>query len=452
MIATDMLTMTQASGWPVAVAVVVLASIVGCQDPEDGFIEAKDFDNLDAWRDFVDRHGEDHKHPKVLEGRQILADRLLEVCTEAGDGQGAREAPTGCLAPIWAELPETRSGERAATLQGQRALQACDVAADRASCLEGVVRLFDGFDVGQVAAEEAAKGQVSRCNEGDPTAQCYRAVAIAWEGTQAGAGATTAAQLLEAPAEEQAAWLADNPLTAAAAVLRGRLCVGRSVLVFDEANREKLARDGVAALVRIRQAGGAGSQGQPVAPADRGSPLVERLKAAGCAVVHWTEPDVTVNIATGRKEVDSGDANGGAAGAVAVARKYKPEHKLKKKDRAKHDIVVRARRVASQRLKYSFNDPLKIAFKRTTEITRRRKKKGGVVSHSWTFMQSQGLSEPVKDQLAKQAAEALKDLDLRHSSALLALLDTALTEAAREDSDRAAAEPADEAPEPVAPD
>ena len=261
---------------------------------------------------------------------------------------------------------------------------------------------------------------MSRCTRGDPSPDCYKAVSAAWEGTEAAAGADKVAELLKASGEDQAAWLREHPMASAAKILRGRLCLGRTVLVFDDAKREKLAGDGVAAMVRIRQAGGWGVQYGARGWASSAVPLVKRLTAAGCTVEHWTEPDVAVNIATGRKEVERGESS----------QTYRPSHKLKKAHRAKHDVVVWAHRVAAEHLKYSFGDPLKISFKRTTEVARRGEPKGRVVQDKWTFMETQKLAEPVRDRLAQKAADALRAQRARHDESVLRLVDAALADAA----------------------
>ena len=61
---------------PAGGLVCLLALFAGCQSPEDGFTEAQDFDNVEAWREFIDRHGEQRDDPRPGDPRRSSAGSL----------------------------------------------------------------------------------------------------------------------------------------------------------------------------------------------------------------------------------------------------------------------------------------------------------------------------------------------------------------------------------------
>ena len=398
---------------PGILSITALAS-AGCESPEEGFAKAEDFNSLESWQEFIEKHGEDFDRPKVAEGRERLAGRMLEDCKDSQSEGASAE----CFTPIWRGFAGTQAGRESAAAQGGVALDRCDAdartddAADHPGCVADVAKRFKGFDVGARAAEQAAEFAIAACLKGSPTPQCLRAIAEAWDGTEAARGAVEVADLLGGPAEAKGAWLRKNPASPGATVLRTGLCLGKKVLIFEDAEKQRLALDGVAAVVRIRAAQ---MKLHPVSKPRRPS-LSDRLEAAGCSVKRWTEPEVAVNIATGRKEVWDGE----------VHHKYRPGHKLKKAHRAKYDLIVWSRATAVESLKKSYNSPLKIRFKLKTEVSGKGQRRGRTVKQKWTYKQRQGLGSEAGRALVKEAAREL-DTQLReHALAVLALADGVL--------------------------
>jgi hypothetical protein len=171
------------------------------------------------------------------------------------------------------------------------------------------------------------------------------------------------AQAAKAPAAR------DSP---AAPAVPPALCKGRSVLVFEDARTSQLAMDGLIADIEMLTASkGAGDS-------DVGKNLAAGLQAAGCAVVHWEEPLVSISVVDGKKTA--------FYGGDRKQEPYQPEHKLTGNELDTHHVVVWIRRGAVEQTKKRHGEGLRIDYKAEAQVQARGQKKQDLDAN-WKYVQ-----------------------------------------------------------------
>jgi hypothetical protein len=171
----------------------------------------------------------------------------------------------------------------------------------------------------------------------------------------------------------------------AAMMVPAESCQGRTVLVFEDADTQELAVDGMLAWIGLLT-----DKDRP--PMDLARDLVDGLKAGGCTVEHWKEPLVSISVVDGKKTAFLPDGK--------KEEPYRPRHKLTGKELERFDVVVWVRQEAREHRKQRQGEALQITFRRDAEV-RARGRRTRKLDSQWRFM---GPEAPPYSSIADTAA------------------------------------------------